>query len=117
MERPSAADSTNGGVVPFDVDLFNGDVEGHPLVSNWIRFAHCLISVGCARDWNSRKVLMRLLVTVAFVAVLAWPSNAWAYIDPGAGSAAYQLLLPMVVGAGMLLRRAWQRISGPHKHK
>ena len=60
---------------------------------------------------------MRLLVAAAFVAVLAWPSNAWAYIDPGAGSAAYQLLLPILVGAGMLLRRAWQRLLAPHRTK
>lgn len=41
--------------------------------------------------------------------LLATPMNAWAYIDPGSGSMAYQVLLAGLLAAGFLFRKAWAR--------
>jgi hypothetical protein len=45
-----------------------------------------------------------------FVAV--WATPALAYIDPGTGSAAYQIILTGFLAVGYALRRFWWRASG-----
>jgi hypothetical protein len=52
----------------------------------------------------------RSLVLLAAVAVAAaWPSPAFAYIDPNAGGALLQLLAPLLaaVAGGWLMLRRW----------
>lgn len=44
--------------------------------------------------------------------VLAAPADAWAYIDAGTGSIAYQLLLAGLLAAGMLFRQILAVIRG-----
>lgn len=43
--------------------------------------------------------------------LLATPALAWAYIDPGSGSMAYQVLLAGALAAGFVVRRSWSRIK------
>ena len=49
------------------------------------------------------------LAATAAGLLLAIPMNAWAYIDPGSGSMAYQVLLAGTLAVGFLLRQAWAR--------
>lgn len=42
--------------------------------------------------------------------LLLGPAPAWAYIDPGSGSMAYQVLLAGILAAGFLFRRSWARV-------
>ena len=51
---------------------------------------------------------LALLFLVFFVSLTA-PLNASAYIDPGSGSMALQLLLAGVAGAGVALKLYWRR--------
>jgi hypothetical protein len=53
---------------------------------------------------------MRLvpLIVIAISLVLAVPGLAWAYIDPGASSMAYQVLLAGALALGFALRRSWR---------
>jgi hypothetical protein len=44
-------------------------------------------------------------------AVLAFPSDAYAYIDPGAGSLIYQTILAVLLGLGFFLRSAREKIG------
>ena len=46
----------------------------------------------------------RAVMAAAFL-MLFLPRPVFAYIDPGAGSAAYQMLLAVVLGTGFVLRR------------
>ena len=41
--------------------------------------------------------------------LLMTPMDAWAYIDPGSGSMAYQVLLAGGLAAGFLFRKVWAR--------
>jgi hypothetical protein len=40
------------------------------------------------------------------------PNPVYAYLDPGAGSYIFQLLVAGVVGLGFLLKLYWERIRG-----
>ena len=44
-------------------------------------------------------------------AVLAFPSDAYAYIDPGAGSLIYQTVLAVLLGLGFFLRSTREKIA------
>ncbi|MCX6545129.1 MAG: hypothetical protein NTV05_12055 [Acidobacteria bacterium] len=56
---------------------------------------------------------MRLatLLVIAVSLVLAVPGLAWAYIDPGASSMAYQVLVAGALALGFALRRWWHRLG------
>lgn len=41
-----------------------------------------------------------------------WPSPAWAYLDPGAGSMFIQGLIATLATAGYVVRLNWSRIRG-----
>lgn len=41
--------------------------------------------------------------------LLLFPQDAWAYVDPGTGSMAYQVLLAGLLAAGFLFRRVWAK--------
>lgn len=45
-------------------------------------------------------------VALVFVALLAAERPAYAYIDPGTGSLIYQTALTLLLGVGLVLRRA-----------
>ena len=49
------------------------------------------------------------LLLIPFLASLIAPITASAYIDPGSGSMALQLLLAGVAGAGVALKLYWRR--------
>jgi hypothetical protein len=51
-----------------------------------------------------------VVLSALFVAV--WATPALAYIDPGTGSAAYQIILTGFLAVGYALRRFWWRASG-----
>ena len=56
------------------------------------------------RVWISAVALVGLTL-------LLFPTDAFAYIDPGTGSMAYQMLLVLVLGAGLVFRRACMRVG------
>lgn len=45
------------------------------------------------------------VIALSLVFILLFPLSAYAYIDPGAGSMAYQALLALVLGAGFMARQ------------
>jgi len=49
---------------------------------------------------------------VALLLVLALPGQAWAYIDPGASSMAYQVLVAGALALGFALRRSLRWLGG-----
>ncbi len=60
-----------------------------------------------------RKNILRLFLfplAVLSVTILFLPSNAYAYIDPGAGSTLFQLIIGAVLGAGWGLRVLIQKL-------
>lgn len=50
---------------------------------------------------------MVVLLAIAVLLVVAVPGLAWAYIDPGSSSMAYQVLLAGALAVGFALRRGW----------
>ena len=59
-------------------------------------------------------MLLKRLLTVGFLVALlylAFPSSAYAYLDPGTGSYIFQLLLAGIVGLLFLVKVHWQRIK------
>jgi hypothetical protein len=54
--------------------------------------------------------LIRYLRFFLIAALLAFPSDAYAYIDPGAGSLIYQTVLAVLLGLGFFLRSSRERI-------
>jgi precorrin-6B methylase 2 len=50
------------------------------------------------------------LLGLGVIASLAFPSPAAAYIDPGAGSLALQMLLAGALGTAYAVKRFWKRI-------
>lgn len=56
------------------------------------------------------RVIGVLVLAVVFSLVSASP--AWAYIDPGTSSIAYQVLVAGALALGFFLRRAWGRLVG-----
>jgi hypothetical protein len=57
------------------------------------------------------KSFPRALLLVGALVILLFPSNAAAYIDPGAGSMAYQALLVVALGAGVFIRQWYGRVK------
>jgi hypothetical protein len=55
------------------------------------------------------KSFPKALLLVGAIVILLFPSNADAYIDPGAGSMAYQALLVIALGAGVFIRQWYGR--------
>jgi len=52
------------------------------------------------------------IVSCLFIGLLClFPSNAYAYIDPGTGSYFFQLLLAGLLAAGFLVKSSWKRIK------
>lgn len=49
----------------------------------------------------------------AFLAVLVtlWASRAHAYLDPGAGSYALQIIVASLLGAAFFLKTQWHRVK------
>jgi hypothetical protein len=56
------------------------------------------------------RVIGVLVLAVGFSLVSASP--AWAYIDPGTSSLAYQVLVAGALAIGFFVRRAWKRLVG-----
>ncbi len=50
------------------------------------------------------------LITVMLVMLVVTPGNAFAYIDPGAGSALLQVILAAIFGGLLFFKIIWQRI-------
>lgn len=50
------------------------------------------------------------VVCLAFLVILLFPLCAYAYIDPGAGSMAYQAVLALLLSAGFMARQALGRV-------
>jgi quinol-cytochrome oxidoreductase complex cytochrome b subunit len=46
------------------------------------------------------------------LAVLLMPQKVYGYIDPGTGSMVIQVVVAIVLGAGVALRIFWSRITG-----
>ena len=53
---------------------------------------------------------MRHAVPIAILLLLLAPSPAWAYIDPGAGSYFFQILLASGLAGVYTLRRYWHQV-------
>jgi hypothetical protein len=56
-------------------------------------------------------ILIRDIRIFLILAVLAFPSEAHAYVDPGAGSLIYQTLLAVLLGLGFVLRSTREKIA------
>ena len=55
--------------------------------------------------------LIQICVLLLFVAML-FPSGAHAYLDPGAGSYVFQLLLASLMGLLFVIGVYWKRVKG-----
>ena len=53
---------------------------------------------------------MRNAVLIALLLLLLSPAPAWAYIDPGAGSYLFQLLIAGGLAGVYTLRRYWHQV-------
>jgi hypothetical protein len=60
------------------------------------------------------RTLPRMLV-VCGIASLVAAAPAAAYIDPGTGSVAIQLLVAGVLGAAFGIKRFWKKITAPFR--
>jgi hypothetical protein len=69
------------------------------------------------KDANStaRRTTLRLrlatLVLSLFVLGAAFPTGAFAYLDPGTGSMMLQIALATLVGLGFTLKSYWRKIK------
>jgi len=62
-----------------------------------------------------QKELASRIGTGTLVAVLAWsllPDDAYAYLDPGAGSYIFQVIVAALLGALFMAKVFWARITG-----
>lgn len=63
---------------------------------------------------NKPKVVIRTNWNVAaaggLLLGLLYAPDAWAYIDPGAGSYVFQLLIAFFVSAAFVLKTYWRRL-------
>lgn len=59
----------------------------------------------------------RVIAPIALIAFLAWPGEAAAYIDPGAGSLAWQAVLAIVLGIGVFWRGLRSRIASAFRRR
>lgn len=58
---------------------------------------------------QSRTISEATVLGIAIV--LATPSDAWAYIDPGTGSYLFQMAAAGLLGALFTLRRYWSALA------
>lgn len=58
----------------------------------------------------------RLLVLASILVLLAC-SPVLGYIDPGAGSMAYQIVLAGILAVGYGIMRVWQRLTSSFGHR
>ncbi len=58
-----------------------------------------------------RTLRLRTLLYLTVIATLASPEDAWAYIDPGAGSYLFQLAIAGGLAGVYTLRRYWDAIK------
>ena len=55
---------------------------------------------------------LRVVVTLAFIAVISVPTPAWAYVDPGLGSYIFQLTIAGFLAGVYTLRHYSQVVTG-----
>ncbi|RJX30585.1 MAG: hypothetical protein C4525_12410 [Desulfarculus sp.] len=48
---------------------------------------------------------------------LIWARPAWAYLDPGAGSYALQIIIASLLGGAFFLRTQWRRLKSFFQRK
>jgi len=65
---------------------------------------------------TGRRRAYRLLLLLA-LAVLWWPSAAFAYLDPASGSLLLQLILGGAAGAAVAVKLFWRRIVDLFSHR
>jgi hypothetical protein len=69
-----------------------------------VRVIHLSLQTGKRRSrLDTAKVVAGIALLVLF------PTDAFAYIDPGTGSLAYQIALALLLGLGVVLRHAWRK--------
>jgi len=73
-----------------------------------VAVVRCRSSMLVMVDFRIPLKIAALAVSAACL-LMATPTNAWAYIDPGTGSMAYQVLLAGALAAGFLFRRVWTK--------
>ncbi|MFC2015660.1 hypothetical protein ACFLUM_01870 [Chloroflexota bacterium] len=56
-------------------------------------------------------VVRMLVICYALLILGLFPSRAYAYLDPGAGSYFFQILLAALVGLGFVLRVYWKKVK------
>ncbi|MEW5912841.1 MAG: hypothetical protein AB1814_09820 [Thermodesulfobacteriota bacterium] len=61
-----------------------------------------------------RKCILSLLILVLG---LLWARPAWAYLDPGAGSYALQIIIASLLGGAFFLRSQWRRLKSFFQRK
>jgi hypothetical protein len=63
---------------------------------------------------GDKEMILERLLTIALLGLLlslAFPSRAYAYLDPGSGSYIFQLIIAGVVGLGFLVKVYWGKIT------
>ena len=56
-------------------------------------------------------------VIIFFFILIAWPSRAWAYIDPGAGSYIFQILIGLMLGVFFVIKVYWKNLKNFIRNK
>ena len=59
-----------------------------------------------------KRILPFDCVAAGLLIVLGFPRSAAAYIDPGTGSLAVQVLLGLLLAGGFALKLFWRQITG-----
>ena len=59
---------------------------------------------------SDRETVRTLLPLVVILGIVAFPTKAHAYLDPGAGSLVLQLILGGLAGLAVLLKLYWHRL-------
>lgn len=53
---------------------------------------------------------MRAVIAIVAILMIVWSSDAYAYLDPGTGSYALQIIIAGIVSVLFSLKMFWQRI-------
>ena len=56
--------------------------------------------------------MTRRLAPYALAALMLMPASAHAYVDPGSGGIALQVILGAIVGISVTLKLYWRRLTG-----